>query len=147
METTWDGLAVSHEKPFGCMIVVYQWREVGLFVLLLHRAHHGPEYKGDWAWTPPSGARQPGEAVAACARRELTEETGLALVPILTAHGSQDWAVYQVEASHDADVTLLDVEHDRYEWLLHDVALERVAPERVRRDLASVIAAIQSSIA
>jgi 8-oxo-dGTP pyrophosphatase MutT (NUDIX family) len=120
MKTTWDGLAVSDEKPFGCMVVVYQQRAEGLLLLLLHRAHRGPEYEGDWAWTPPSGARQPGEAVEDCARRELAEETGLALVPILTAHGSDDWAIYQVEAPHDTVVTLLDVEHDRYEWLLHD---------------------------
>ena len=30
--------------------------------LLLHRvAPGGPDYEGEWAWTPPAGARQPRE--------------------------------------------------------------------------------------
>jgi len=53
--------------------------------LPLHRAHRGAGYAGDWAWTPPSGARLPGEPVLAGALRELKEEAGIAsaeLVPI-----------------------------------------------------------------
>jgi hypothetical protein len=73
----------------------------------------------------------------------LVEETGLTLQPVLSSCGSEDWAVYQAEAPHDITVTLLDVEHDRYEWLFAEEALRRVAPERVRRDLACVVAMIQ----
>jgi 8-oxo-dGTP pyrophosphatase MutT (NUDIX family) len=40
------------------------------------RLHNGPDYAGACAWTPPSGARLPGEPVEDCARRELRDETG-----------------------------------------------------------------------
>lgn len=63
MRATWDGLPVSAAQPHGCMVVVWQWRERQSYLLLLHRAHHGPTHEGDWAWTPPSGARLPGDAV------------------------------------------------------------------------------------
>jgi 8-oxo-dGTP pyrophosphatase MutT (NUDIX family) len=39
--------------------------------LLLHRAHHGPDFAGDWAWTFPAGCRQPGERVYLSVLREL----------------------------------------------------------------------------
>ena len=76
--TTWDGLPVSEEKPYGITAVVFR-RVCGTEVLMLHRAHRGSDYEGEWAWTPPAGARLPGEPVDACARRELREETGLEL--------------------------------------------------------------------
>ena len=97
--TTWDGLPVSAERPHGVTVVVYRWTEQGLQVLLLHRAHRGPDYEGDWAWTPPAGARLPGEPVEACARRELREEAGLVLDVRPTACGTADWAVYVAEAA------------------------------------------------
>ena len=45
------------------MIVVASRAPDGWRYVLLHRAHHGPEWDGDWAWTPPSGSRKPGEDV------------------------------------------------------------------------------------
>ena len=143
MGTTWDGLPISTEQPHGCAIVVFQRAGSGLRLLLLHRAHNGSAYEGDWAWTTPSGARLPGEPVTACAQRELAEETGLTLPIHPTTCGGPDWAVYWAEAPHDATVTLPDAEHDRYEWLAPDEALRRVAPDRVRHDLARVIALLE----
>lgn len=143
MGMTWDGLPISAEQPHGCAIVVFQRVSAGLRLLLLHRAHNGSAYEGDWAWTTPSGARLPGEPVSACAQRELAEETGLTLPLHPTACGRLDWAVYWAEAPHDATVTLLDAEHDRYEWLAPDEAFRRVAPHRVRHDLARVIALLE----
>jgi 8-oxo-dGTP pyrophosphatase MutT (NUDIX family) len=63
----------------GALVVVYRRGERGLEYLVLHRGHSGPAYEGDWAWGPPGGAREAGESVDECARRELLEETGLAL--------------------------------------------------------------------
>ena len=97
-ETTWDGLPISPEAPFGASIIVYRSGPQGIEFLLLHRAHQGPDYEGDWAWTPPAGARWPNEPVDECARRELYG--GGRLDPPLraTALGQESWALYYAEA-------------------------------------------------
>ena len=143
MGMTWDGLPISADPPHGCAIVVFQRVGSGLRLLLLHRKHNGSAYEGDWAWTSPSGARLPGEPVIACAQRELAEEAGLTLQLHPTDCGAPDWFIYWAEAPHDATVTLLDAEHDRYEWLTPGEALRRIAPDRVRHDLARVIALLE----
>ena len=61
IETTWDGLPVAREKPYGASILVWRRAGAGREWLVLHRAHHGRDYAGDWGWTPPAGARLPGE--------------------------------------------------------------------------------------
>jgi 8-oxo-dGTP pyrophosphatase MutT (NUDIX family) len=116
---------VAADKPHGAAVAV--WRERGgtREWLLLHRAHHGPDYEGDWAWTSPTGARLPGEQVDDCAARELREETGLELP--LTRVGGDEWALYVAEAPPHAEVTL-DPEHDRYEWLPYEEAVDRCLP-------------------
>jgi 8-oxo-dGTP pyrophosphatase MutT (NUDIX family) len=134
--TTWDGLPISPDPPFGATIVVFRRAADGPELLLLHRAHHGPEYEGDWAWTPPAGSRLPGEPIEACARRELLEETGLALDLTPTECGTAEWCLYLAEATLDADV-LLDAEHDRYEWVACSVAFDRCRPDRALLPLRS----------
>lgn len=136
--TTWDGLPISREAPFGTLIVVYRQGAQGVEFLILHRAHHGPDYEGDWAWTPPSGARLPNEPVDECARRELWEETGLTLPVQATGLGLEGWAKYYVQAAPDQAVTLLDVEHDRFEWVTLEVALARCLPQVVRQSVEAV---------
>lgn len=135
--TTWDGKPISREEPHGVSIVVYRRAGDGYQFLLLHRAYNGPNYEGDWAWTPPSGARLPGEPPAACAARELREETGLSLTPRPTALGSPQWAVYLVELNADAPITL-DAEHDRFEWVSLADALRRCRPPVVAGALRRV---------
>jgi 8-oxo-dGTP pyrophosphatase MutT (NUDIX family) len=141
--TTWDGLPVSDEPPYGATVVVYRWGRdgrVGPEILLLHRAHHGPAYDGDWAWTPPAGSRFPGEAVLACARRELREEAGLELAVRPTACGSADWALFLAEAPLGAAVSLEhDREHDRYAWLPADEAVARCRPAQVAEALGRAV--------
>ena len=80
---TWDGLPVAQDQPHGAAVVVRRAGAVagGYEYLILHRAHHGRDHDGDWAWTPPSGSRQPGEPVLAAALRELAEETGVTAAP------------------------------------------------------------------
>ena len=140
--TTWDGLPISPDPPFGTSIVVYRRGVTGLDFLLLHRAHDGPTYEGDWAWTPPAGSRLPNEPVDVCAQRELREETGLALPLHFTGYGLDNWAIYYAEAGADQPVTL-DAEHDRFEWVTLEEALVRCLPvvvgegvERVARLLS-----------
>jgi len=110
---TWDGRAISPDPPFGATVVVFR-RAPDLQFLILHRSH----VQGlDWAWTPPSGARQPGETVENAARRELYEEAGLDLPLQEIAGGDGSWTTWVAEAPADAVPVLRDAEHDRYEWV------------------------------
>lgn len=138
MLTTWDGLPISDEPPFGAAVVVFRTGRAGPEVLLLHRAHHGPDYAGDWAWTPPSGARLPGEPVDRCEARELREETGLALPILPTDCGTADWPLYLAEAPPEAAI-ILDREHDRFEWVPADQASLRCLPDHVGRSLDAAV--------
>jgi 8-oxo-dGTP pyrophosphatase MutT (NUDIX family) len=143
MATTWDGLPVSPEPPYGCAVIVYRQAAAGREVLMLHRAHHGADYEGDWAWTPPSGSRLPGEAPEACAQRELREETGLSLPLHATTCGTPDWYAYWAEAPDEARI-ILDAEHDRYVWLAPHDAVHRCAPDAPRVALARVVALLDA---
>jgi 8-oxo-dGTP pyrophosphatase MutT (NUDIX family) len=96
--TTWDGEPVSRERPHGVTVVVASCAPDGWRFLLLHRAHHGgPAREGDWAWTPPSGSRRPGDDLSACVTRELSEEIGLRASPRPVAVEDIDWAVFAME--------------------------------------------------
>lgn len=53
-----------------CSAVVFKGRDI----LLVRRAAAGD-------WVLPGGIPRPGESMAACARRETAEETGLAIEP------------------------------------------------------------------
>jgi 8-oxo-dGTP pyrophosphatase MutT (NUDIX family) len=142
VETTWDGLPVAPEPPFAACAVVWREAASGREFLVLHRlAPGGPEYEGEWAWTPPSGARFPGEEPYDAARRELLEETGLRLdlVPAPEATGNEEVALYVAQAA-TGDAIVLDDEHDRFEWLSLDEALERCLPPVVAEGLARAAA-------
>jgi 8-oxo-dGTP pyrophosphatase MutT (NUDIX family) len=146
MERTWDGLPVAREAPFACCVVV--WREVdgAREFLLLHRlAPGGADFDGDWAWTPPSGARQPGEEPHAAATRELAEETGITLspTPAPEAAASDEVALYVVQVPADAEV-VLDEEHDRFLWLPLEEALSKCLPSVVATGLANAAAWIDA---
>ena len=128
--TTYDGLPISLEPPFGATVVVYRARLGGVEVLILYRAHSGEGFEGDWAWTPPAGARLPSETENDCARRELEEETGLRVPVRPTDCGSADWCVYLAEVP-DGAVISLNAEHDRFEWVSVADAVRRCQPVRV----------------
>jgi 8-oxo-dGTP pyrophosphatase MutT (NUDIX family) len=132
--TTWDGLPVSPTPPFGATVVVSCCRLSGRRYLLLHRAHKGPEFEGDWAWTPPSGARLPDEAIEACAVRELKEETGIDGRPVPVRVHNADWAIFLVQLDEEPAVTL-DKEHDRFVWVSADEALSKCLPSVVAEGL------------
>lgn len=130
--TTWDGKPIAASPPFGATVVVYRTAQQAPEVLLLHRAHEGPDFEGDWAWTPPSGARYPGEGILDCAERELREETGLELHLIPIKGDQQEWLVFAAEMSGNTSITLSE-EHDRYEWVTADKAVEMCKPDMVSR--------------
>jgi hypothetical protein len=147
----WDGYDVgwapcSARAPYVVAIVVWRKGRGGREFLLLHRlAPGGAKYEGEWAWTPPSEARQPGEPPDGAAPRELKKESGLALplTPLPEAEGSEDVALYVAEAPPNAGV-ILDDEHDRFLWLSLADALPKCLPEVVASGLASAAAWVET---
>jgi 8-oxo-dGTP diphosphatase len=129
MPETWDGKRIADDAPFGATVIVYRVIPTGTEFLVLHRAHAGPNDQGDWAWTPPSGARRPGELIESCARRELLEETGLTARLQRLDNAQSDWAIFLAEPVH-ATAVRLDNEHDRFEWVSLIEAVTRCRPER-----------------
>lgn len=142
LETTWDGLPVARERPYACCVVVWRQGEQGREFLVLHRlAPGGAGYEGDWAWTPPSGARFPDETADAAAVRELREETALALelTALPDSAPTPDVALYVAEAPAGAAV-VLDAEHDSFLWLPLDESVRRCLPAEVGACLVNVSA-------
>ena len=141
--TTWDGLPVAREPPYASCVVVWRMGRSEREFLVLHRlAPGGTDFAGDWAWTPPSGARQPGETPDEAAARELREETGLSLQLVRLANApSDEVALYAAEAGADAEV-VLDAEHDRAAWLPLDQAIDLCLPARVAECLSIVASSL-----
>jgi 8-oxo-dGTP pyrophosphatase MutT (NUDIX family)/RimJ/RimL family protein N-acetyltransferase len=129
---TWDGQPIATEDPTGSSVIVRRRNRTGdVEVLLLHRAHEGPDYAGDWAWTSPAGARQPGEPVYSAALRELAEEAGISGQRLWPVDLSGRWAVFVTDVAADIEIDLVDPEHDRWEWVSPEEASTRVLPAQV----------------
>ncbi|GAA4894870.1 acetyltransferase (GNAT) family protein [Stackebrandtia albiflava] len=129
-DTTWDGVAITPSAPRGNAVVVRRRHPDGHRYLILHRAVEGVHHEGLWAWTTPSGMRQPGEAVLPAATRELHEETGIAghdLQPVDLGRGHALWLA---DIPSDTPIRL-DAEHDRHEWVTADTAAARCLPSVV----------------
>lgn len=140
--TTWDGEPVSRDRPRGATVVVASRAPDGWKYLILHRAHRGPTWDGDWAWTPPTGSRKPGEDITACAARELYEETGLCASPRAVATVDIDWAVFVLEVRWSTPVVVDGTEHDRCEWVAFAEACRRCRPDVVADTLRTAAGAL-----
>jgi 8-oxo-dGTP pyrophosphatase MutT (NUDIX family)/RimJ/RimL family protein N-acetyltransferase len=147
---TYDGLPIAPDPPYGAAIIVRRPRPDGAHeaeYLVLHRAQHGPGYSGDWAWTPPSGSRQPGEAVLGAALRELAEEAGLVAAEtdlrVLDLGGA--WVRFGLEVPAGT-AARVDPEHDRLDWLPLDEAIARCRPATVADGLRLAAAATTANV-
>jgi 8-oxo-dGTP pyrophosphatase MutT (NUDIX family) len=126
----------------GAGIVVWRRTKAGTEWLVVRRAHFAPEYAGDWVWGPPGGGCEPGEMPAACARRELFEETGLDAECMPTDCGNDFADVFHAEVSMDAEIRL-SAEHDGYRWLPLEEARALCLPSYVGDQLACVAALLE----
>jgi 8-oxo-dGTP pyrophosphatase MutT (NUDIX family) len=143
---TWDGLPVAPDQPHGAAIYVRR-SGTGEY-LILHRAHHGPDYEGDWAWTPPSGSRLPAEPVLGAALRELAEESGLAAAAsdLRALDLSGAWVHFGLDVPAGAQPRL-DAEHDRFEWLTGDAAIARCRPAVVGAGIRRAASVLPTEVA
>ena len=124
---------MAQDRPHGAQVAVRRsaLQAPGeMEYLMLHRAARGPDYEGDWAWTPPSGARLPGEPVLTAAQRELVEEAGISGAELVPVDLSGGWAAFALMAGPGTQVRL-DAEHDRFAWLPADQAARRCTVEDV----------------
>ncbi len=136
-DTTWDGLPIATDHPRGASVIV---RRTDGDVLLLHRAHHGPDFAGDWAWTPPAGARHPGEPILTGALRELAEEAGLTGIEIMPVDLSAGWAIFTADVAQETEINLIDPEHDRFTWVRPSDAVTRLRPSTVAKAMRRALA-------
>jgi 8-oxo-dGTP pyrophosphatase MutT (NUDIX family) len=141
--TTWDGEPVSCERPHGATVVVASQSPQGWRYLLLHRVHHGgADREGDWAWTPPTGSRKPGELLSACVARELREEIGLRASPCPVVTEDVNWAVFALDVPWGTEVVVDGEEHDRFEWVTFAEAQRLCQPAEL---VASFLTACEAS--
>ena len=124
-------------RPHGCAVIVWRPGPAQREYLVLHRrTQHGPDYEGEWAWTPPSGVRGFEEPPDETARRELSEETSLELA-VTAVDLDRVWAVYAAEAPSGADV-VLNEEHDRFRWVSAEEAEILSLPPIVGESIGAV---------
>jgi dATP pyrophosphohydrolase len=139
-------------RPDLVDVWIFRLAERGLEILLMRRA---PGRVLPGLWQGVSGSIEPGERIAAAARRELAEETGFD-EPIVEAFYDLDlvnqfhWpsvdavisaAVFGARVGAYAD-PILSVEHDAFRWVTPADALDlvvwpayRTAIEVIGRDL------------
>lgn len=89
--------------------------------LLIRRSARNRSFAGEWEW--PGGKVETGEGLVEAARREVEEETGLAVTPTRLAgatefeHPNGRILVIALEAKTRRQCVRLSAEHDAYAWV------------------------------
>jgi 8-oxo-dGTP pyrophosphatase MutT (NUDIX family) len=133
-------------EPNGAMVAVFSQSPDGRRYLLLHNVEYARGQTGDWAWGPPSGCLEPGEDIAACAARELLEETGIRATPVPVVTENIDWAVFFLEVPWGIRIELSPTEHNDFAWVTIDEAFRRCRPERLTASLRTATVAIHENL-
>jgi len=142
IETTWDGLAVARDKPYGASILV--WR----------RARGGPRVAGSPSRSSRARLRR-GLGLDATGRRASARRGSPPLCRARTPRGDGPHAPTDRDGSRQRRVAAvrrrgaagcgevrLDDEHDRYEWLSLDDAAARCFPSFVGESFSAVAASL-----
>lgn len=136
------GSYVAYKRPESVLVVV---RTLSHRVLVIKRAGAGDE----GFWQSVTGSLEPGETAAACAARELREETGIVAavrdcqvlvrfrIRASALHRYAPGALYNEEHLFDCVLdeavdVMLSEEHTAFEWLSVEAAIERVWSETNR---------------
>lgn len=128
-------------QPSGAMVAVFSESPDGTRYLLLHNVDYEPGQDGDWAWGPPSGCLEPGEDIAACAARELFEESGIRGEPVPVITEDVAWAVFLLDVPWGTEVELSS-EHNGFAWVAREDMLTKCRPERLAVSIRTAVAAI-----
>lgn len=123
------------------MVAVVSETGEGPRYLLLHSVDYPRGEDGDWAWGPPSGCLEPGEGVAACAARELFEETGIRGIPEPVATEGVEWAMFYLWVPWGTHVRLDPAEHNDFAWLTYEYACAWCRPEAPAGTFRTAVAA------
>ena len=115
------------------------------FLMLQRTAHRGS------LWQCVTGNVDAGEAVAACAVREVAEETALPLTghgtgPVWSYRFEKDGRIFEehVFGLEAADRTVvLSHEHQAFRWVSSRQALEMIHYDGIRQGLMQVLAALK----
>jgi 8-oxo-dGTP pyrophosphatase MutT (NUDIX family) len=137
VQSRYELLAREVGRPYNSNVVVTSQSPTGMRVLLLHPSDIDGNH-GDWGWVPPGGCREPGEDIAACAARELIEETGIDGVPDPIETEDVDVAIYRLDVPWGTPVQL-SAEHTDHEWVSLDEISERCRPAALLNSMAKAL--------
>ena len=120
---------MTYKRPESVLVIV---RSLDNQVLLIHRAG------SDGFWQSVTGSLEPGELPAACAVREVREETGL-VAPVRDCHVMARFSIRASALHRYAPGTRYNDEH-LFDCVVPEAAIERVWSETNRDGLRQVCA-------
>ncbi len=132
------------QQPGGAMVAVYSHSPDGIRYLLLHNSDYAPGEAGDWAWGTPSGCREEGEDISACAARELYEESGIRGEPEPVEIENVNWAVFTLQVPWGTRVEL-STEHNDFAWVTVEDTRTMCRPEGLAISIRTAVQAVDDS--
>ena len=107
---TWDGLPIAADEPHGAAVIVRRPAAAGAHeYLILHRAHYGRDYAGDWAvdaavGLPAAGGVVLGSGRAAASSRERRAACPRRLLALAALDLGGPWVCFGLDVPIGAQV-------------------------------------------